>query len=285
MNERPDPAAIQSVFGDIPGHRAIAGIIRSHSTNSRDVRHYALEGLDLSKCGDILELGCAFGPFTETLQGRVSPAGVVVGVDIVEAYDEPFLDACRRAGLRGRFLAEGVPVVRSFPEASFDLVLCSFALYFFPEVIPEVARILRPGGLFVVITHDRNNMGELADLIREILAREGDLPEGRLPVEAIVARFSAENGEALLAPWFGRIDALDYRNTLVFPSSDIPQILRYIRFKSPFLLTGTSRTVPDLILLLERELHQWIRNAGSIRLSKNDRIFRCRLPQPRKDGA
>jgi SAM-dependent methyltransferase len=285
VNERPDPAAIQSVFGDIPGHRAVAGIIRSHSTNSRDVRRYALEGLDLSACGDILEMGCAFGPFTETLQGRVSPDGVAVGVDIVEAYEEPFLEACRRAGLRGRFLPEGVPVVRSFPEASFDLVLCSFALYFFPEVIPEVARILRPGGLFVVITHDRNNMGELADLIRRTLMQQGDLPGGRLPVEDIVARFSAENGRDLLAPWFREVEMLDYRNTLVFPPSDIPQILRYIHFKSPFLLTGTRRTVPELTALLEEELQQWIRSAGNIRLSKDDRIFRCRLPRPRKDGA
>ncbi len=254
MNERPDPEAVQSVFRDVPGHRAVAGIIRSHSTNSRDVRRYSLEGLDLSDCRDILELGCAFGPFTETLRGRVAPDAAVTGVDIVEAYEEPFLEACRRAGLRGRFLPEGVPVVGSFPEASFDLVLCSFALYFFPEVIPEIARILRADGLFVVITHDRNNMGERADLIRETLAREGDLPGGRLPVENIVSRFSAENGRDLLAPWFGEIETQDYRNTLVFPPSDIPQILRYIHFKSPFLLTGPSRTVPEVTHLLEEEL-------------------------------
>ncbi len=284
MNERPDPEAVQSVFRDVTGHRAIAGIIRSHSTNGRDVRRYALEGLDLSDCRDILELGCAFGPFTETLRGRVAPEAAVTGVDIVEAYEEPFLEACGRAGLRGRFLPEGVPVIRSFPEASFDLVLCSFALYFFPEVIPGIARILRPGGLFVVITHDRNNMGELADLIRRTLTRQGDLPGGRLPVESIVARFSAENGRDLLAPWFGEVETQDYRNTLVFPPSDIPQILQYIHFKSPFLLTGTTRTVPEVTKLLEEELKRWIRSTGSIHLSKNDRIFRCRQPRSRKDG-
>ena len=284
MNERPDPEAVQSVFGDIPGHRAIAEIIRSHSTNGRDVRRYALEGLDLSACRDILELGCAFGPFAETLRGRVSSDGVVTGVDIVEAYEPQFLEACRRAGLGGRFLAEGAPVVRGFPEASFDLVLCSFALYFFPEIIPEIARILRPHGLFVIITHDRRNMGELADLIRKTLMQRGDLPGGRLPVEEIVARFSAENGRDLLDPWFEGIETQDYRNTLVFPSSDIPQILRYIRFKSPFLLTGTSRTVPEVSKLLEEELQQWIRSAGSIRLSKDDRIFRCRRPRSRRDA-
>jgi ubiquinone/menaquinone biosynthesis C-methylase UbiE len=285
MNERPDPAAVQSVFGDVLGHRVIAEIIRSHSTNGRDVRRHALEGLDLSGCTDILELGCAFGPFTETLRGRVSPDGIVTGVDIVEAYEPPFLEACSRAGLEGRFLSEGAPVVRTFPEASFDLVLCSFALYFFPEIIPEIARILRSGGLFVVITHDRQNMGELADLIRTTLVKLGDLPGGHLPVEGIVGRFSAENGEERLAPWFGWIDVLDYGNTLVFPPADIPQILQYIRFKSPFLLTGTSRTMPDLIGSLERELHRWTLSAGNIHLSKNDRIFRCRLPRPRKDGA
>jgi ubiquinone/menaquinone biosynthesis C-methylase UbiE len=285
VNERPDPAAVQCVFGDVLGHRAIAEIIRNHSTNERNVRGHALEGLDLRECRDILELGCAFGPFTEILRGRVAPDGEAVGVDIVEAYRPQYLEACRRAGLRGRFLADGSPVVRTFPAQSFDLVLCSFALYFFPEIIPEIARILRPEGLFVVVTHDRQNMGELADLIRETLVREGDLPGGRLPVEGIVARFSAENGGELLAPWFGRIEVLDHRNTLVFPSSDIPQILQYVRFKSPFLLTGTSRTVPELTALLGRELENWSRRTGNIRLSKNDRIFRCHLPGHRKEGA
>ncbi len=285
MNEHPDPAAVQSVFGDVLGHRIIAEIIRGHSTNGRDVRRHALEGLDLRECREILELGCAFGPFTETLKDLVPRGGTAVGVDIVEAYEPPFLEACRRAGLEGRFLAEGAPVIRSFPDASFDLVLCSFALYFFPEAIPEIARILKPHGLFVVITHDRQNMGELAGLIRATLMRLGELPGGRLPVEGIVARFGAENGEDLLAPWFRWIDVLEHENTLVFPPSDIPQILQYIRFKSPFLLTGTSRTTSDLIAFLERDLKEWIRGAGNICLSKNDRIFRCSLPRPRKDGA
>jgi len=284
VNERPDPSAVRSVFGDVLGHRFIAEIIRNHSTNGRNVRLLALEGLDLGKCRDILELGCAFGPFTETLGGRVPPGGEAVGVDIVQAYEPQFLEACERAGLRGRFLAEGAPVVATFPAASFDLVLCSFALYFFPEIIPEVARVLRPDGLFVVITHDRHNMGELADLIRATLARIGNLPGGRLPVEGIVARFSAENGRDLLDPWFGSIEVMDHENTLVFPPSDIPLILQYIHFKSPFLLTGTSRSVPELVGLIEKELKRWTASAGSIRLSKNDRIFRCRRPRNRKDG-
>ncbi len=154
---------ILSVFSRVDDHRRIASLIRNHSTNTQDIRTIALDAIDTRAARSILELGCGFGSFLGALEGRISPEGHLTGIDIVPAYKEPFLEACRRIGVQGRFLAEGAQRISACPDRSYDLILCSFALYFFPEVIPHIARILRPGGVFIAITHDRRNMGELMD--------------------------------------------------------------------------------------------------------------------------
>ena len=46
-------------------------LIARYSINRRDIREIALEKLDLSSFKDILDLGCAYGFFTERLAGRL----------------------------------------------------------------------------------------------------------------------------------------------------------------------------------------------------------------------
>jgi SAM-dependent methyltransferase len=46
----------------------------------------------------------------------------------------------------------------SFPDASFDLVLCQFGVMFFPDKIranQEARRVLRPGGHYLLVTFDQ----------------------------------------------------------------------------------------------------------------------------------
>jgi len=144
-----EQAQIHKVFDDVQAHLRIAELIRRFSTNRRDVRRTSLEGLDLKDCRQILDLGCAFGSFTDKLEGRVSPDAVATGVDVIGGYEPLFLAACRRAGIRGRFFSTGTPILETFADRTFDLILCSYALYFFPEAIPEIARLLHPQGTFV----------------------------------------------------------------------------------------------------------------------------------------
>jgi len=220
-----EQAQIHKVFDNVQAHLRIADLIQRFSTNKHDVHRTALEGMDLMECRQILDLGCAFGSFTDKLKGRVSHEAVATGVDVIGTYEPLFLAACRRAGIHGRFFPTGTSILKTFADRSFDLILCSYALYFFPEVIPEIARILHKKGAFVAITHHRQNAGEMIELIKRILDTMGLSHERDLPLEHIIGRFSSENGEALLQPWFGRIKVIDFPNKLVFPKQDIEYFL------------------------------------------------------------
>jgi ubiquinone/menaquinone biosynthesis C-methylase UbiE len=273
---------IQEVFRDVHEHQRVAGLIQRFSTNKGHVQEMALEGLELGNCRQILDLGCAFGSFSEKLKGRVAPDATATGVDIIAAYEPLYLASCGRASIRGKFFSTGSPILKSFPERSFDLALCSYALYFFPEAIPEVVRLLRPGGLFAVITHHRGNTGELIDLTKKILAAKGLLEGKRLPLEIITGRFSSDNGEALLSPWFDRIKVVDFSNALVFTCEDTEHLLEYFRFKSPLYLTDTGLEADAILPAILEQLRRVSCEQSGLTVSKDDRIFIC--SSPRREG-
>ena len=279
-----EPSKIIEVFLDVEAHRLTADIIRRHSTNRKDIRELALEGLDLRHCRAILDLGCGFGFFTEALRGRVHPDACVKGVDIIEDYGPLYLGACRRAGLRGAFFHPdaGVHIIREYDARSFDLVLCSYALYFFPEIIPDISRVLRPEGLFISITHSPENMGELIGAARDALRTKQMLSENTLPIERVIRRFSTENGRELLSPWFESIRAVDYPNTLVFSSADLQDLVGYFRFKSPFFLSGTGFPPAVVSELLRQHLEGLLRPGQPFRISKDDTVFIAAKPRQKE---
>lgn len=211
-----DKKKIRQVFRKVQKHRCIEQLIRRFSSNKADIRITALNQVDLTHCQNILELGCAFGSFTEALKNRLHPQARITGLDIVPEYELFFLEACKRAGYSGTFSSTGVNSIKKYPAGAFDLVICSFALYFFIDIIPEIARVLK-NGFFITITHSSCNMQELIALTKTILKKNKLLSNNELlPMEIILRQFSAENGASLLSPHFRRIQQIDFDNSL-FP--------------------------------------------------------------------
>lgn len=277
--EMSEQVQIQKVFRDVREHQRIAELILKFSTNKGNVQRIALEGLDLRGCRQILDLGCAFGSFTEKLRGRMPADAAATGVDIIAANKPLYLAACERASIRGRFFSTGSSVLKTFPDRFFDLALCSYALYFFPEAIPVIAGLLRPEGIFAVITHSPRNNGELIDLTKMILEAKGLLPQKELPLEIINRRFSSDNGEALLKPWFRRVEIIDFNNTLVFTKEDAGYLLEYFRFKSPLYLADAGLDLHAILPLILENLEQASCERNGMTISKDDRIFICSLPR------
>ena len=96
---------------------------------------------------DVLELGCGGAQWAVGLAG----AGVsVAGLDLSRRQLAHAQERCRRLACELSLVqasAEAIPVA----DGSFDVVFCDHGATTFarPErVIPEVARLLRPGGLF-----------------------------------------------------------------------------------------------------------------------------------------
>ncbi|MFN8160619.1 MAG: class I SAM-dependent methyltransferase [Solirubrobacterales bacterium] len=97
---------------------------------------------------DVLELGCGAGEWSRALPRRGARP---VGLDNSPVRLERAREEMERAGLDFPLLraaAESVPL----GDASFDIVLCDWGATNFADprlVVPEVARLLRAGGLFV----------------------------------------------------------------------------------------------------------------------------------------
>jgi SAM-dependent methyltransferase len=274
-----DRKKIHQVFRKVRQHRLIEQMIRQFSSNKDDIRITALNRADLTSCRNVLEPGCAFGAFTEALKGRLRSDAHIAGLDIVPEYEPFFLEACNHAGYSGAFSPSGVNAIKNYAAGTFDLVICSFALYFFIEIIPEVARVLKKDGIFITITHSYCNMQELIAVTRTILKKNKLLSDNELlPIEIILRQFSAENGSTLLSPHFRRIEQIDFNNSLIFQAQEIDSLMEYYRFKRPFFLTGTNVHKKDILDQLLSELSKMAAADKTITMCKDDTIFICSQP-------
>jgi SAM-dependent methyltransferase len=122
-------------------------------------------------------------------------AALVVGAEVVCLdQSEAAIEGARRRGLEA---VRGDIAALPFADGEFDAVMCNWTLYHLPDVdrgLSELARVLRPGGRFVGIY---NRAGHLAEAWEAAGHRWPDDP------------FSGENGTALLARHFARVERRD----------------------------------------------------------------------------
>jgi SAM-dependent methyltransferase len=259
-------------FADPEAHAAIAALIRRRSTNRDDVHEGLLRGLDLASAREVLDLGCGFGLFAGKVAPRVAAGARVTGVDACAANEEPFRRQVEGAGRDARFVALRIESALPWPDGAFDLVLSSYSLYFFPDVLPELARVLAPGGLALVLTHSRRSS-------QTLLAAAG-LDPSTSALTALVERFPAERAQERLAACFESVERVDYRNRLHFGRENLEEILAYLRFKLPFLPVahGADGAVPES---MRRSIERWLEAHDGLTDEKNDSGFRCRGPRRR----
>ncbi|MHB1345429.1 MAG: class I SAM-dependent methyltransferase [Thermoleophilia bacterium] len=251
-------------YGIPSTHEAVSDLIRKHSTNPRDVRKQALEHHDLSNVRTVLDLGCGFGFMAQEVAGRAHPEAVVTGLDACAANWRPFVLRVRAAGRVATFRRMRLGGRLPWPGEAFDLVVCSYSLYFFPEILPEVARVLRPDGQLLAVTHSEES-------VRDILALVGIEP-GESVLLTLVRRFSAESGRRVLSACFENIERTEYRNALRFEVEDLDDLLTYLRFKFRFL-DDWPESEPELHRLHERDFEERLACCGPVVLRKDDVAF------------
>jgi 2-polyprenyl-6-hydroxyphenyl methylase/3-demethylubiquinone-9 3-methyltransferase len=111
----------------------------------------------------VLDLGCAGGFMAEALAAR---GAAVTGIDPAE---QAIAAARAHARAAGHAIAYDVGVGEALPygRAGFDAVVCVDVLEHVSDldrVLSEVARVLRPGGLFLFDTINRNPVARLATI-------------------------------------------------------------------------------------------------------------------------
>lgn len=253
--------------------------IRATSTNRTDIREFTFRDVDLGRCRQVLDLGCSYGYFTRGLAGRLHPGARLVGIDLWQECAEHFVNACRESGYSGEFVLSGEDFCRRFADNSFDLVLCSYALYFFPDAIGDIARILRPAGLFITVTHCVPHMPELVQAVKKLLEQRLGSQVGALPLEGLFEAFSSANGRQLLSPWFRDITERRYANSLRITRQSLGELISYLSFKRPkFIPEWVNDGEQFLRTDVAEHFREVLAGQDSFLVTKDDTVFICRNP-------
>jgi ubiquinone/menaquinone biosynthesis C-methylase UbiE len=141
--EVPDKMAEELIYKD----EAAAGYDRAFAQVSKHFVPFLLRATHIAPGMRVLDIATGTGLAAEAALAIVGPTGHVTAADISPAMVEK---------ARGRLgMAQNVSIVienaqaLSFANESFDAVLCSLGLMFFPDpglALAEFCRVLRPGG-------------------------------------------------------------------------------------------------------------------------------------------
>ncbi len=277
---------IKKAYEQTADHVRTRNIITQYSINQSDIRDIALEGLALSWARHILELGCGYGAFTNKLAGRLHHDAEITGIDMVAENGPHFYAVVDALGYRCSFIHGNASLIKRMATDSFDLVIASYSLYFFPQLIEDIARILNPEGVFVVITHSRHSLVEILEFIPKCLTKMGLGRPGRTRLARLFDVISMENGHRKLALYFDRIETVLYKNRLMFSREDIKDCLDYIMKKDTLLFKDIEDKYPlqkeTIRSHFYNDLNQYIMEKGFLSVTKDDAIFRCYHPSIRQ---
>lgn len=97
----------------------------------------------------VLDVAAGRGAVLFAAAEQVGPAGFVVGIDLAEQMVQELAADLREMRITNAAVQQMDAEQLAFPGASFDALLCSYALPLFPHTeraIAEFQRVLRPGG-------------------------------------------------------------------------------------------------------------------------------------------
>ena len=117
------------------------------------VRH-----LGLPRGGAVLDVGCGTGASALQAARLVGSDGRVIGVDLAEELLELARRKAAREGLGNIEFRRADMRALDFSPASFDAVVCVFAIFFVPDMAAQLAalwRLVRPGGTLAVTVWGR----------------------------------------------------------------------------------------------------------------------------------
>ena len=258
-----------SPYTDPVKHASVTNLILRLSTNKKDIREVALSGLNMDSVSDVLDLGCGYGFMSQMIASHARKDTHITGVDACKENRNEFIKSVSKYGCKAAFTYLKIEDQLPFKTSSFDLIVCTFSLYFFVGTIGEIARVLRPDGFFIAITHsDKSFKG---------LYEAAGLKESEVPLVALINKFSAENGGKMLAPYFWDIEKIEYENVLNFEPAHKNYLVEYIQFKLPLLDLSLDFSVP-LPADIEQKIENSLLEKGRIIVEKSDVIFRCRRP-------
>lgn len=111
----------------------------------------------------VLDVSCGTGLVTFPIAKAVSPGGLVTAIDISEGMIEKAENRAQVQNFNNITFRRMDAEALELPDASFDTVICSLGLMYFPDpekALSEMLRVLKPGGqLASLVWGERKNCG------------------------------------------------------------------------------------------------------------------------------
>lgn len=211
-------AALAAQYADAENLDARIRLHETHEVADREWWPWVFDHYDvLPDDADVLEVGCGTGYLWRDNADRI-PADW----DLLLTDFSPGMAADARATLAdaGVEAAVGVAAAESIPlpDDSVDAVIANHMLYHVDRgvALPEIRRVLRPGGRLFATTNGESNLRELRDLLRAVSNYE--------PVSA--TEFSLENGPDQIGRHFDAVSRHERDCALRVP--DLEPLVGYV---------------------------------------------------------
>ena len=212
-----DSAALAEQYADAANLEARIALHEKHERADRDWWPWVFDHYEcLPATADVLEVGCGNGQLWRTTADRVTPDWNLLVTDRSPGMAAEARTTLADAGLDatvGVAAAESLPL----PDDSVDAVLANHMLYHVDRdrALPELHRVLRPGGRLFATTNGTANMRELRELLRATTDYEATYLDA----------FSLENGPDQLTRQFDAVRVDEREAALHVP--DLEPLVAY----------------------------------------------------------
>jgi ubiquinone/menaquinone biosynthesis C-methylase UbiE len=150
----------------------VAGIFSRASTTYDSVgprffSHFGKRLVELTQIpagAKVLDVASGKGSVLFPAGESVGFNGAVTGIDLAKGMVQELRKEIATSKIANIEVDQMDAEYLQFPDASFDIVLCGFAIFFFPQLdraLSEIRRVLKPGGRFAVTTWAESNRDDL----------------------------------------------------------------------------------------------------------------------------
>lgn len=189
---------------------------------ARDIDKWMLEVLPLEKGMKILDVGCGAGKQCFSFLAHLDGKAAITGGDVSEELLNKAKDENTKLGNRVTFQELDFNKTFPFEKETFDLVSCSFAIYYaedIPFTIREMHRVLKSGGYLFTTGPMPENKQMFYEIIQEATGKE-------IPPMPGSSRYASEIYQTVKSQ-FSKVKLLIFENPLTFPS--VEPFLAYTR--------------------------------------------------------
>ncbi len=182
---------------------------------AKDIDKWMLNVLPLEQGMTILDVGCGAGKQCFSYLAHLSGKAEITGGDVSEELLAKAEEENKKLGERIDFESFNFNEAFPFSDETYDLVSCSFAIYYaedIPFTIKEMHRVLKPGGHLFTTGPMPENKQMFYDIIEEATNKE-------IPPMPGSSRYGSEILDTI-KDQFSEVEVHIFENPLTFPTPE-----------------------------------------------------------------